>query len=145
MSSTSALALALPSGAIISVPNASTAVGLSASSDISVSLDTHNFMLWKGLIVPALTGVGLHGHLDGTAAAPTQTIKEDTGDTAMDIPNLEYSRWWVTDQRVLSFLLGSMELVIACQLIGCTSAMDVGATVHWLYGAQSRANVHRQL
>jgi hypothetical protein len=45
------------------------------------------------------------------------------------------------DQRVLSFLLGSMEPVIACQLIGCTSAMDVWAAVHRLYSAHSRANV----
>jgi hypothetical protein len=74
MSSTSALALASPSGAIVSVPNASTSVGLSASSSISVRLDAHNLMLWKGLTAPALTGAGLQGHLDGTAAAPTQTI-----------------------------------------------------------------------
>jgi hypothetical protein len=53
----------------------------------------------------------------------------------VDVPNPEYSRWWVTDQRVLSFLLGSMEPVIACQFIGCTSAMDVWAAVHRLYGA----------
>jgi histone deacetylase 1/2 len=99
-------------------------------------------MMWKGLTVPTLAGAGLHSHLDGTAAAPTQTIKEGTSDAAVDIPNPEYSRWWVTDQRVLSFLLGSMEPVITCQLIGCTSAMDVWAAVHRLYSAQSRANVH---
>jgi hypothetical protein len=107
-------------------------VGLSTSSGVSVRVDAHNFMLWKGLTVPALTGAGLHGHLDGTAAAPTQTIKEGTGDAAVDVRNPEYSRWWVTDQRVLSFLLGSMEPVIACLLIGCTSAMDIWATVHRL-------------
>jgi hypothetical protein len=98
-------------------------------------------MLWKGITVPALAGAGLHGHLDGTVVASTQTIKEGTGDAAVDVPNLEYSRWWVMDQRVLSFLLSSMEPVIACQLICCTSAMDFWATVHRLYGAQSRANV----
>jgi hypothetical protein len=92
-------------------------------------------MLWKGLTMPALARAGLHGHLDGTAAAPTPTIKEGTGDAAVDVPNPEYSRWWVMDQRVLSFLLGSMEPVIACKLIGCTSAMDIWAAVHRLYGA----------
>jgi hypothetical protein len=71
MSSTSVLALASPSGAIVSVPNASTSVGLSASSSVSVRLNAHNFMLWKGLTVPALTDASLHGHLDGTAVAPT--------------------------------------------------------------------------
>jgi histone deacetylase 1/2 len=35
-----------------------------------------------------------------------------------------------------------MEPVIAYQLIGCTSAMDIWAAVHRLYGTQSCANVH---
>jgi hypothetical protein len=107
MSSFSALVLASPSGAIVSVPNASTAAGLSALSSLSVRLDAHNFMLWRGITVPALAGAGLHGHLDGTAVAPSKTIKQGTGDAAVDVPNPEYSRWWVMDQRVLSFLLGS--------------------------------------
>jgi hypothetical protein len=141
MYSTSALVLASPSVTIVSVPNASSAIGLSASSSVSVRLNTHNFMLWKGLTVPTLVGAGLHDHLDGTAVAPTKTIKEGTGDAAVNIPNPEYSCWWVTDQRVLSFLLGSKEPIIACLLIGCMSAMDVWATVHWLYRMQSRANV----
>jgi histone deacetylase 1/2 len=105
-------------------------------------------MLWKGLTLPSLAGAGLHGHLNGTAAAPDKIIKEGTSDAAMDVPNTEHTRWWITDQRVLSFLLGSMEPVIAFQLIGCTSAMDVWAVVHRLYGAQSRAkvrHVRRQL
>jgi hypothetical protein len=105
-------------------------------------------MLWRGLTVPALASAGLHGHLDGTVAAPAKTIKEGTGNATVDVPNLEYSCWWVMDQRVLSFPLGSMEPVIACQLIGYTSAMDVWAVVHRLYGTQSRANirhVRRQL
>jgi hypothetical protein len=50
-------------------------------------------MLWKGLTVPALAGVGFHGHLDGTVAALTQIIKEGTSDAAVDIPNPEYSCW----------------------------------------------------
>jgi hypothetical protein len=142
MSSSSALALASPSGAIVPIPNVSTAAGLSASFSISVRLDAHNFMLWRGLTVTTLVGAVLHGHLDGTATAPTKTIKEGTGDAAVDVPNPEYSRWWVMDERVLSFFLGSMEPVIACQLIGCTLAMDVWAAVHRLYGAQSHANIH---
>jgi hypothetical protein len=108
LSFTSALALDAPSRAIVPVPNAFIAVGLSASS--SVCLDDHNFMLWKGLTVPALPGAGLYGNLDGTAAAPAKTIKEGIGDAAMDVPNPEYSRRWVINHRFLSFLLGSMDV-----------------------------------
>jgi hypothetical protein len=43
-------------------------------------------MLWKGLTVPALANANLHGHLDNTAAAPTQTIKEGTNDAAVGRP-----------------------------------------------------------
>jgi hypothetical protein len=89
MSSTSTLMLSSPSGVIISVPNASTFASLSASSSVSVRLDAYNFVLWKRLTLPALAGAILHGHLDGTAAAPTQTIKEGTGDAAVDVPNPE--------------------------------------------------------
>jgi histone deacetylase 1/2 len=91
--------------------------------------------------VSSLARAGLHSHLNGSAAAPDKTIKEGTGDATVDVPNPKYTRWWITDQRVLIFLLGSMEPVIACQLIGCTSATDVWANVHRLYGAQSRANI----
>jgi hypothetical protein len=109
---------------------------------MSVRINAHNFVLWKGLTMPAFAGIGLHDHLDGTAVALTHTIKEGTGDAIVDVPNPEYSCWWVMDQRVLSFLLGSMEPVIACQLIGYTSAKDIWAIVHQLYGAQSHAKVH---
>jgi hypothetical protein len=49
--------------------------------------------LLKGFTVPALAGAGLHDHLDGTTAALAKTIKEGTGDAAVDVPNLEYSCW----------------------------------------------------
>jgi hypothetical protein len=39
----------------------------------------------------SIAGAGLHGHLDGPAAAPNKTIKEGTSDVAMDIPNQEYT------------------------------------------------------
>jgi hypothetical protein len=89
--------LASPSGTIVSFPNTSTAIGLSASSSIYVRLDAQTFMFWKGLIMPALAGACLHGHLDGTTAAMANTIKEGTGEATVEVPNPEYSRWWVMD------------------------------------------------
>jgi hypothetical protein len=54
-------------------------------------------MFWKGLIMPALAGACLHGHLDGTTAAMAKTNKEGTGEATVEVPNPEYSRWWVMD------------------------------------------------
>ena len=88
----------------------------------AVRLDANNFMLWKGLTLPNLSGAGLHGHLDGTESVPVKTISQGEGDKAETVTNPAYTRWWVTDQRVLGLLLGSMEPDIACQLIDCKTA-----------------------
>ncbi|XP_071683602.1 uncharacterized protein [Lolium perenne] len=134
MGSTGALQLSSSISALPVAPPAS----ISAPA---VRLDATNFTLWKGLTLPNLSGAGLHGYLDGTEEAPAKTIKQGTGDDAVDVTNPAYTRWWTTDQRVLGLLLGSMEPEIACQLIGCTTAAAVWSAVHTMYGAQSRANI----
>jgi hypothetical protein len=53
----------------------------------------------------------------------------------MTVVNPEYARWWTADQKVLGVLLGSMELNITCQLIGCKTAAVVWTVVHTMYGA----------
>jgi hypothetical protein len=106
-----------------------------------VRLDSQNFPLWRGLMQPAVAGAGLFGYLDGTEAAPPKKITEGTGDAAVEVPNPAYTRWWVTDQKILSLLLGSMEPNIACQLLGSKSAAAAWTAVHTMFGAQSRANV----
>jgi hypothetical protein len=134
MGSTGALQLSSSIGALPVAPPA-------LISAPAVRLDATNFTLWKGLTLPNLSGAGLHGHLDGTEEAPAKTIKHGTGDDAVEVTNLAYTRWWTTDQRVLGLLLGSMEPEIVCQLIGCTTAAAVWRAVHTMYGAQSRANI----
>jgi hypothetical protein len=64
-------------------------------TSIPVRLDRGNFMLWKGLTLPNLSGADLHGHLDESVVTPEKTITEGEGDKAMDIPNPEYHRWWI--------------------------------------------------
>jgi hypothetical protein len=98
-------------------------------------------MLWKGLRLPNLSGAGLHGYLDSTVTAPAKEITTGEGSEAVTIPNPAYQHWWTQDQKVLGFLLGSMEPTIACQLIGCTTAAEALASVHAMFGAHSRANV----
>jgi hypothetical protein len=134
MGSSGALQLSTSVGAVPVAPPAS----LTASA---VRLDATNFTLWKGLTLPNLSGAGLHGHLDGTNAAPAKTLKQGAGDDAVDVPNPAYHQWWTVDQRVLGLLLGSMEPDIACQLISCTTVAAVWTAVHTMYGAQSRANI----
>ena len=93
-------------------------------------------MMWRGLALPVLAGANLHGHLDGTTAAPDQTLTEGTGDEAITAANPEYHRWWTQDQKVKG-----MDEDIACQLIGCETTQAVWAAVAAMFGAQSRASV----
>jgi hypothetical protein len=134
MGSFGALQLSTSVGAVPVAPPAS----LTAPA---VRLDATNFTLWKGLTLPNLSGAGLHGHLDGTNAAPAKTLKQGAGDAAVDVPNPAYHQWWTVDQRVLGLLLGSMEPDIACQLISCMTAAAVCTAVHTMYRAQSCANI----
>ena len=108
---------------------------------VAVRLEATNFVLWKGLLLPNLAGVGLHGFLDGSYPAPALTLTQGEGDKETTIPNPAYHQWWTQDQRVLGLLLGSMDPDIACQLIGCKTSAASWTAVHALYGAQSRANV----
>lgn len=99
-------------------------------------------MLWRGLTLPNLSGANLHGYLDESIfPAPAQTITEGTGDAARAVPNPAYATWWLQDQKVLGLLLSSMEEEIASQLIGCKTAAAVWASVHTMFGAQTRANI----
>jgi hypothetical protein len=66
------------SGALVSSPISSVPAGVVPT--VPVRLDSTNFMLWKGLALPNLSGAGLRGHLDGTDVEPPMTIKQGTGD-----------------------------------------------------------------
>jgi hypothetical protein len=107
-----------------------------------VRLNRSNFMLWRGLTLPNLSGANLHGYLDESILpAPAQTVTEGTGDAARAVPNPAYATWWLQDQKVLGLLLSSMEEEIVSQLIGCKTAAAVWASVHTMFGAQTRANI----
>jgi hypothetical protein len=142
---TSQLQLSQTAGALSSSTAASVSAGIASSTSsppaISVQLDAGNFMLWKGLILPNIAGAGLHGYIDGTEVAPAKTISQGEGDAKVEISNPAYSRWWISDQRVVSLLLGSMEPDVAAQLVGLGSARAVWTAVHTMYGAQYRANI----
>ncbi|KAK1645127.1 hypothetical protein QYE76_062932 [Lolium multiflorum] len=71
-------------------------------TQIAVRLDRGNFALWRALSLTNLSGASLHGFLDGTAAAPAQTITDGTGDAARSVPNPAYATWWTHDQKPLA-------------------------------------------
>ncbi|KAK1631674.1 hypothetical protein QYE76_005989 [Lolium multiflorum] len=131
-------------GALTSSSTASTPAAISLS--VPVRLDHGNFLLWKGLLLPNLSGADLHGHLDGTKPAPATEITTGEGDKAVTLPNPAYHPWWLQDQKVLGFLLGAMEPSISCQLIGCKTAAAAWTSVHAiLHGRRRIAHLRHDL
>jgi hypothetical protein len=126
-------------GPIVAPPAAAAAPAVVTS--ITVRLDWGNFALWRALSLTNLSGASLHGFLDGTAAAPAQTITDGTGDAARSVPNPAYATWWTQDQKVQGVLLSSMSEEIASQLLGCSIAAAVWTSIHAMFSAQSRAGV----
>ncbi|CAM8893629.1 unnamed protein product [Rhodiola kirilowii] len=106
-----------------------------------IRLDGSNFLLWKTLILPGLSGLNLHGYLDGTTPAPEKHTTEGEGSDAHTVSNPAYQIWWQQDQRVLDVLLNSMSPEIATQMVGLTSAAHVWSAVHAMFAAQNRATV----
>ncbi|KAK1603217.1 hypothetical protein QYE76_018220 [Lolium multiflorum] len=126
-------------GPIIAPPAAAAAPAV--VTPIAVRLDRGNFALWRALSLTNLSGASLHGFLDGTAAAPAETVADGTGDAAQSVPNPAYATWWTQDQRVKGVLLSSMSEEIASQLLGCSTAAAVWTSIHAMFSAQSRAGV----
>ncbi|XP_071680102.1 uncharacterized protein [Lolium perenne] len=127
-------------GAIISSP-ATTIAAPAVVPTIAVRLDRNNYMLWRALTLTNFSGASLHGHLDGTTAAPSKTLTEGGGADARVVDNPDYHRWWTQDQKVLGLLLSSMTEDIVCQLLGCPTAAAAWSAVQSMFGAQNRAGV----
>ena len=87
---TSSVLQSLPTGALTSSPAASSTRNAPSPP---VRLDSTNFMLWRGLTLPNLSGAGLHSYLTGAEKPPAQMIKQGTGDAVIDVANPAYLRW----------------------------------------------------
>lgn len=123
-------------------------VGSSTSAPISVTslgslitlrLTRENFLLWKTQAVPSLAANGMFGYVAGTNAAPPHTIKEGTGDAAVDVANLEFLRWYQQDQLVMIALLGSMTEDILGHMTQLTTSAAVWIALHDMFASQNRA------
>lgn len=108
---------------------------------ISVRLDRSNFLLWKTLILPNLSGLNLHNHLDETTPIPEKTLISGDDNTASVTPNPTYQAWWQEDQRVLAALLTAMTPEVATQMVGLQTAAQVWSAIHSMFAAQNRDTI----
>lgn len=58
-----------------------------------IRLDGSNFLLWKMLILPNLSGLNLHGYLDDNIPPPEKLISDGDETEAKLVPNFVYQEW----------------------------------------------------
>ncbi|KAK4253452.1 hypothetical protein QN277_010122 [Acacia crassicarpa] len=105
----------------------------------SIKLDRSNFLLWKSLVLPALRGHRVDGYVLGTKICPPQYIPNEPATNASINPDFE--DWIATDQIILSWLLSTMTVGIASQILHCTSSCELWKAVTDLMSAHSRSRV----
>jgi hypothetical protein len=72
-------------------------------------LGKSNHTMWKARILTDVRGSRMEGHLTGASAAPSEEIpgNDAIGKEAF-VPNPAFEEWYLKDQQVLNFVLGSL-------------------------------------
>ncbi|KAJ8766872.1 hypothetical protein K2173_009216 [Erythroxylum novogranatense] len=105
----------------------------SIHNQLTIKLTSSNYLLWKTQLLPILHGHQLFHHVDGTKPPPKEVA---------DVPNPEYQTWYIKDQMVLSWILGSLFEPILSQVVGATTAYVAWSRLQTTYASGSRAQVH---
>ncbi|KAK9132427.1 hypothetical protein Scep_011955 [Stephania cephalantha] len=114
-----------------------TPFGSSTSQFVTTKLDGTNFLLWKSIVVPAIQGFDLDGHLFGTLEIPDKVLTDG-------LPNPEYKIWFSRDRFLLGWLINAMMPDTAMQIIGNTpkqTANELWKEIETYYGSNNRVHV----
>ena len=83
----------------------------------------------------------MFGYVSGSEATPPHTITEGTSDTAKEVANPAFLRWYQQEQLVMIALLGSMTEDILGQMTQLRTSEQVWTTLHDMFDSQNRACV----
>lgn len=106
---------------------------------VEEKLGRNNFLLWKTQVLPAVRGAQMMGYLDGTTAPPARLIDVKEGEKVVKATNLEYTKWVVADQQVLSYLLSSLMREILTLVVSIETAAELWRTLENMLCSQTRA------
>lgn len=105
---------------------------------ISEKLSKTNHSVWKAQILAAVRGSRLQDHLQA-GSAPSVTVEGKVGDKPAQVPNPAYEEWYVKDQQVLSFILGSLGRDVQSQVVMKQTAAAAWSTIEAMFSSQTRA------
>jgi hypothetical protein len=106
-------------------------------------LTRSNFLFWQTLALPLIRGALAFGLLDGTEAAPAQTLEvEDSNNKKTTVPNPAYLAWVARDQAVLGFLINSLSPEVVAHVVGLTHAYEVWSVITKMFSTISRTRIN---
>ncbi|KAK1609583.1 hypothetical protein QYE76_033256 [Lolium multiflorum] len=114
--------------------------GSTFGTGVMERLGKGNFILWQTQVLPAVRGARLMGYLDGSIEAPKEEIEVKKGDETVTEINPAYEDWVASDQKVLSFLVGSLSREVLPYAAGVKTAAELWEILQDMYAARSRAH-----
>ncbi|PNY01489.1 copia-like polyprotein, partial [Trifolium pratense] len=107
-------------------------------SIISVKLDRDNYPLWKSLVLPLIRGCKFDGYILGTKECPEQFVT--SADKSKKV-NPDFQDWMADDQALLGWLMNSMAIDIATQLLHCETSKQLWDEAQSLAGAHTKSRI----
>ncbi|XP_071679843.1 uncharacterized protein [Lolium perenne] len=120
--------------------NQITSGGSTFGTGVTERLGKGNFILWQTQVLPAVRGARLMGYLDGSIEAPKEEIEVKKGDETVTELNPAYEDCVASDQKVLSFLVGSLSREVLSYAAGVKTAAKLWEILQDMYAARSRAH-----
>jgi hypothetical protein len=112
----------------------------------SDKLTRKNYSLWRAQILPPIRGAHLVGLLDGTDAAPPETLaiepgKDDANKDPKTVSNPAYENWIARDQTLLGYLLQSLSPEVLPHVHRIKHAAGVWEAVEEMFASKSQAKI----
>ena len=126
--------------------SSSSAAVINLGAPPSDKLTRRNYSMWHAQILPPIRGARLVGLLDGSDAAPPETLSKDSDDKGPDkaykeTPNPDYDAWISRDQIVLGYLLQSLSHEVLPHVHRIEHAAGVWQAIEEMFASQCQAKV----
>lgn len=92
----------------------------------------------EALVLAAIRGAKLEGHLTGASRAPAAVLRSKDGEAETIVNNPEYEEWVAVDQQVLSYLLSFMTRDMLIQVAACATAASAWKMIEGMFSSMTR-------
>jgi hypothetical protein len=105
---------------------------------VTVKLDSTNYLRWLTQFNPILRSNDLMGIVDGSEPCPQPTLTDDQG---KEIPNPEFRLWNRKDQCILSWINVTLSEKVLSTVYGLNTSRQVWTALASRFASQSRSHI----